>query len=97
MVAARAKSAAPVLVAPVVEPVVEKFGRERFNESCARDAARKPKPANHPELRGRERFAAGVDSTPQILSANVGGEKKELKGRARFNSAVAKDFAAIKK
>ena len=49
--------AAPVAAAPVA-PVVEKFGRERFTESCRRDAAKKPQAQNHPELHGRERFAA---------------------------------------
>ena len=48
---------APVVVAPV-SAVAEKFGRERFTESCRRDAAKKPQAQNHPELHGRERFAA---------------------------------------
>ncbi|HZL13167.1 MAG TPA: hypothetical protein VFC85_03400 [Verrucomicrobiae bacterium] len=95
MVAARAKSAASVVATPVAAPVAEKFGRERFNASCAADAAAKPKSQNHPELRGRERFsaAARVDST-QILSAPgttaTAGAKSEKTGRARFAAAVKK-------
>ena len=48
----------PVKAAPA--PVVEKFGRELFVESCRRDAEKKPKAQSHPELRGRERFTAAT-------------------------------------
>jgi hypothetical protein len=100
MVAAHAKSAAPVVVAPVVAPVLEKFGRERFNASCVADAAKKPKLQSHPKLHGRDRFCAAVrvDGTPQILPGNSipaaldDSIKEKLTGRARFNQAVAKDF-----
>lgn len=90
MVAARSTPAAPAVVALAVEPVAEKFGRERFCASVTADAARKPKSQNHPEKHGRERFSADVrvDSTPQILSAKLNPVLAGLTGRARFVAAV---------
>jgi hypothetical protein len=86
---------------------VEKFGRERFNASCAADAAKKPKLQSHPELHGRSRFCAAVrvDGATQIVTGNSipaaldenDAEKKKLTGRERFNASIVKDFANIKK
>lgn len=97
----------PIVSAPAAPaaPVVEKFGRERFNASCAADGAKKPKLQSHPELHGRDRFCAAVrvDGTPQILPDNSipaaldDCKKEKLTGRARFNASIAKDFASIKK
>jgi hypothetical protein len=87
-----AKSAAPVVVAPVVAPVVERFGRERFAASCAADFAAKSQ--SRPELHGRDRFLADVrvTGTPRQIVTAAPGEEKQLKGRDRFLAAVAKDF-----
>ena len=93
MVAARAKSAAPVVVAPVVEPVVEKFGREKFCAAVASDTAAKPVPQTHPELRGREKFCAAVRADThqvQVLEANQNPVLSGLTGRKRFSAAVKK-------
>ena len=93
MVAARAKSAAPVVVAPVVEQVVEKFGRERFCAAVARDTAAKPVPQTHPELRGREKFCDAVRANThqvQVLKANQNPVLSRLTGRKRFGAAVKK-------
>jgi hypothetical protein len=93
-----AKSVPPNADAPAQTIATNLTGRARFAASCAADAAAKPKSQSHPELHGRARFAADVRiaSTPQILSANVGAEKKEMKGRAKFNAAVARDFSTNK-
>jgi hypothetical protein len=69
-------------------------GRARFNASCTRDAAAKPKAKkSHPELHGRDRFSADarINATPQIISGNP--IPAGLKGRARFAAAVKADFA----
>jgi hypothetical protein len=70
-------------------------GRARFNASCTRDAAAKPKAKSHPELNGRDRFSADarINATPQILSGNQNPIPAGLKGRARFAAAVKADFA----
>jgi hypothetical protein len=110
IVAERARAVAltkPVVIEKAAAPVVEKFGRERFNASCAADAAKKPKLQSHPELHGRSRFCAAVrvDGATQIVTGNSipaaldenDAEKKKLTGRERFNASIVKDFANIKK
>jgi hypothetical protein len=70
-------------------------GRARFNASCSRDAAAKPKAKSHPELHGRDRFSADarINALTQILSGNQKPIPAGLTGRKRFAAAVNADFS----
>jgi hypothetical protein len=92
--------AAPIVATPAAAPVVEKFGRERFIESCRAELSRPPEKTNS-HLTGRARFCAANHKISGQLAAPIpapAGELTEkLTGRNRFAAAVKKDFAAIQK
>jgi hypothetical protein len=87
--AERAATPAAVAPAPAAPGLT---GKALWDASVRRDAAAQAKPAQHANLSGRQRFLAGSQTSP-IPAASAAPPASGLKGRARFNAGVAKDFS----